>query len=71
MIHLAALDGQVTSWLDLFGPFLFYALVWGLVFAGTDLGWWAGAVGRFIPWGRKLVPPIAGILSRRRNRAAA
>ena len=143
MIHLAALDGQVTSWLDMFGPFLFYALVWGLVFAGTglfigifipfvtgdsllfaagilsagsggvniwvlaigvgiaaflgdqvgfllgrhygrpyldrrssvcvqrsirraekfytDLGWWAVVVGRFIPWGRVLVPPIAGI----------
>ena len=143
MIHLAALDGQVTSWLDTFGPFLFYALVWGLVFAGTglfigvfipfitgdsllfaagivsarsgevniwvlaigvgiaaflgdqvgfllgrhygrpyldrrssvwvqrsirraekfytDLGWWAVVVGRFIPWGRVLVPPVAGI----------
>ena len=108
MLRLAALDGQVTSWLDMFGPLLFYALVWGLVFAGTglfigvfipfvtgdsllfaagivsagsggvniwvlaigvgiaaflgtDLGWWAVVVGRFIPWGRVLVPPVAGI----------
>ena len=143
MLRLAALDGQVSSWLDLFGPILFYAIVWGLVFAGTglfvgvfipfitgdsllfaagilsaghggvniwvlaigvgiaaflgdqvgfllgrhygrpyldrrtgawvqrsirrtekfytDLGWWAVVVGRFIPWGRVLVPPVAGI----------
>ena len=143
MLRLAALDGQVSSWLDTFGPYVFYAIVWGLVFAGTglfvgvfipfitgdsllfaagilsaghggvdiwvlaigvglaaflgdqvgfllgrhygrpyldrrtgpwirrsivraerfytDLGWWAVVVARFIPWGRVLVPPIAGI----------
>lgn len=27
----------------------------------TDLGWWAVVVARFIPWGRVLVPPVAGI----------
>ncbi len=27
----------------------------------TALGWWAVVVARFIPWGRVLVPPIAGI----------
>ena len=59
MIHLAALDGQVTSWLDMFGPFLFYALVWGLVFAGTGL-----FIGIFIPFvtGDSLLF-AAGILS--------
>ncbi|MET4780396.1 DedA family protein [Glaciihabitans sp. UYNi722] len=143
MLHLAALDGQVSDWLTTFGPWAFYAIVWGLVFAGTglfvgafipfitgdsllfaagilsarseslsiwvlaigvgiaaflgdqlgfvlgrhygrpyldrrkgkwirtsiaraekfynDLGWWAVVVARFIPWGRVLVPPVAGI----------
>lgn len=143
MLRFAALDGQVTSWLDAFGPVLFYVIVFVLVFAGTglfvgafipfitgdsllfaagiltagsdslniwvlaigvgiaaflgdqvgfllgrrfgrpyldrrrgawirrgitraerfytDLGWWAVVVARFIPWGRVLVPPIAGI----------
>ena len=143
MLRLAALDGQVSDWLATFGPYIFYAIVWGLVFAGTglfigafipfitgdsllfaagilsarndavniwvlaigvgiaaflgdqlgfilgrhygrpyldrrkgawirasvvraekfynDLGWWAVVVARFIPWGRVLVPPIAGI----------
>ena len=45
MLRLAALDGQVTSWLDTFGPILFYAIVWALVFAGTGL-----FVGAFIPF---------------------
>jgi membrane-associated protein len=143
MLRLAALDGQVSDWLVTFGPYVFYAIVWGLVFAGTglfvgvfipfitgdsllfaagilsarndnvniwvlavgvgvaaflgdqlgfvlgrhygrpyldrrkgnwirksvvraenfydDLGWWAVVVARFIPWGRVLVPPVAGI----------
>jgi|GEM_PF-5024166 len=37
MLRLAALDGQVANWLDLFGPILSCAIVWGLVFAGTGL----------------------------------
>jgi membrane-associated protein len=143
MLRLAALDGQVSDWLAAFGPYVFYAIVWGLVFAGTglfvgafipfitgdsllfaagilsarndgvniwvlaigvgmaaflgdqlgfvlgrhygrpyldrrkgpwirssvaraekfydELGWWAVVVARFIPWGRVLVPPVAGI----------
>lgn len=143
MIRLAALDSQVSDWLAAFGPYIFYGIVWGLVFAGTglfigafipfitgdsllfaagiiaarhdelniwvlaigvgiaaflgdqlgfvlgrhygrpyldrrkgrwvrssvaraekfyaDLGWWAVVVARFIPWGRVLVPPVAGI----------
>ena len=27
----AALDGQLNNWLDVFGPFIFYVVVWGLV----------------------------------------
>lgn len=41
----AALAGQVTEWLDRFGPFLFYTIVFGLVFAGTGL-----FIGAFIPF---------------------
>jgi len=41
----AALDGQVTKWLADFGPFFFYLIVWGLVFAGTGL-----FIGAFIPF---------------------
>ncbi len=41
----AALTSQVTEWLDLFGPFLFYFVVFGLVFAGTGL-----FIGAFIPF---------------------
>ena len=37
MLRLAALDGQVANWLELFGPILSCAIVWGLVFAGTGL----------------------------------
>jgi membrane-associated protein len=33
----AALTSQVTEWLDNYGAFLFYLIVWGLVFAGTGL----------------------------------
>lgn len=41
----AALTGQVTDWLDSYGPILFYLIVWGLVFAGTGL-----LIGAFIPF---------------------
>jgi membrane-associated protein len=37
VLHLAALDGQAASWLQTFGPFVFYLIVWGLVFSGTAL----------------------------------
>lgn len=45
MIMAAALSGQTAQWLDRFGPFLFYLIVWGLVFAGTGL-----FIGVFIPF---------------------
>lgn len=45
MLRFATLSGQVTGWLDAFGPYLFYAIVFGLVFAGTGL-----FVGAFIPF---------------------
>jgi membrane-associated protein len=45
MLHLAALDGQATDWLNAYGPFVFYAIVWLLVFAGTGL-----FIGAFIPF---------------------
>ncbi len=41
----AALSGQITEWLVRFGPVLFYALAFGLVFAGTGL-----FIGAFIPF---------------------
>ena len=41
----AALDGQVSKWLSDLGPFFFYLIVWGLVFAGTGL-----FIGAFIPF---------------------
>lgn len=41
----AVLTGQVTDWLNSYGPFLFYLIVWGLVFAGTGL-----LIGAFIPF---------------------
>jgi membrane-associated protein len=41
----AALDGQAAKWLADFGPFFFYVIVWGLVFAGTGL-----FIGAFIPF---------------------
>jgi membrane-associated protein len=40
----AALDGQLNNWLDVFGPFIFYIVVWGLVFVGTGF-----FVGAFVP----------------------
>lgn len=46
-MHLisAALDDQLADFLSISGPFLFYMVVWGLVFAGTGL-----LVGVFIPF---------------------
>jgi membrane-associated protein len=44
-IHAAALSGEISSWLDRFGPWLFYAVVCGLVFAGTGL-----FIGAFVPF---------------------
>lgn len=45
MFPLAALDGTLTTWLDRFGPFIFYAIVWTLVFVGT-----AFLIGAFVPF---------------------
>lgn len=45
IVLAAALAGQVSEWLDRFGPFLFYTIVFGLVFAGTGL-----FIGAFIPF---------------------
>ncbi len=45
LVLAAALAGQVSEWLDRFGPILFYAVVFGLVFAGTGL-----FIGAFIPF---------------------
>lgn len=45
IVLAAALAGQVSEWLDRFGPFLFYLIVFGLVFAGTGL-----FIGAFIPF---------------------
>lgn len=60
-IATAALDGQVTSWLTTFGPWVFYLIVFGLVFAGTGL-----FIGAFIPFvtGDSLIF-AAGILAAR------
>jgi len=55
----AALDEQAGKWLADFGPFFFYLIVWGLVFAGTGL-----FIGAFIPFvtGDSLIF-AAGLLS--------
>jgi membrane-associated protein len=45
VIVASALEGQATGWLGVFGPALFYLIVWGLVFAGTGL-----FIGAFIPF---------------------
>jgi membrane-associated protein len=45
LLPQAALDGQLNNWLEVFGPFLFYVIVWGLVFVGTGL-----FVGAFVPF---------------------
>jgi len=41
----ASISDQITTWYANIGPWLFYAAVWGLVFAGTGL-----LVGAFIPF---------------------
>ena len=41
----AALDGPLSDYLKQSGPFLFYLVVWGLVFAGTGL-----LIGVFVPF---------------------
>ena len=45
MFPHAALDGQLNNWLDVFGPFIFYIVVWGLVFVGTGF-----FIGAFVPF---------------------
>ena len=40
-----ALSDEISSWYDQIGPWLFYGVVWGLVFAGTGL-----LIGAFIPF---------------------
>lgn len=42
---LASISDQITDWYSLIGPWLFYAVVWALVFAGTGL-----LVGAFVPF---------------------
>ncbi len=44
LIHLAISD-EISGWYDQIGPWLFYAVVWGLVFAGTGL-----FIGAFVPF---------------------
>ena len=44
-IHTASISDQISGWHDSLGPWLFYGLVWGLVFAGTGL-----FIGAFIPF---------------------
>lgn len=62
-IPAAALDGQVSTWLGNFGPFLFYVIVFGLVFSGTGL-----FIGAFIPFitGDSLIF-AAGLLAARNS----
>lgn len=44
VIHFA-ISNEITGWYDQIGPWLFYAVVWSLVFAGTGL-----FIGAFIPF---------------------
>jgi membrane-associated protein len=44
VIHFA-ISNEITGWYDQIGPWLFYAVVWSLVFAGTGL-----LIGAFIPF---------------------
>lgn len=44
IIH-GAISEEITGWYQHIGPWLFYAVVWGLVFAGTGL-----FIGAFIPF---------------------
>jgi membrane-associated protein len=41
----AAISDQISNWYDHIGPWLFYGVVWGLVFAGTGL-----FIGAFVPF---------------------
>jgi membrane-associated protein len=45
LIHTASISDQISGWYGDVGPWFFYAIVWGLVFAGTGL-----LVGAFIPF---------------------
>jgi membrane-associated protein len=45
LLPAAALEQQLTNWFNILGPFLFYMVVWGLVFAGTGF-----LLGLFIPF---------------------
>jgi membrane-associated protein len=42
---VTAISDEISGWYDSIGPWLFYAAVWGLVFAGTGL-----FIGAFIPF---------------------
>ena len=44
-IVYAAISDEISGWYDSLGPWLFYAAVWGLVFAGTGL-----FIGAFVPF---------------------
>ena len=41
----ASISDQIQAWAPQMGPWLFYLVVWGLVFAGTGL-----FVGAFVPF---------------------
>lgn len=45
VVHAASISDQISSWYDQVGPWLFYAIVWALVFAGTGL-----FIGAFVPF---------------------
>ncbi len=45
LIHTASISDQISGWYGDVGPWFFYAIVWGLVFAGTGL-----FIGAFIPF---------------------
>ncbi|MEN9749563.1 MAG: hypothetical protein RL149_641, partial [Actinomycetota bacterium] len=44
-IHTASISDQISGWHNSLGPWLFYAAVWALVFAGTGL-----FIGAFVPF---------------------
>ncbi len=45
LVLQAAISDEISNWYDQIGPWLFYAVVWGLVFAGTGL-----FIGAFVPF---------------------
>ena len=45
IVFRTSITEDIVGWFDVIGPFLFYAVVWGLVFAGTGL-----FIGAFIPF---------------------